>query len=120
MKVTDEEMLALALESEFDKYGMNSRFRTIVKSFPCTIGKASKHLEEAASTLGFYGTGLGGTIGNIDCYIGGMNTCSEISAIISYSLSKGSFELTAYDSSDFVTVNGKIIKPSDGGTYHNR
>lgn len=105
-----EEDLKFALESEFDKYGMNSRFRTVIKSFPCIIGKASKHLEVAASTLGFYGTGLGGTIGDVDCNIGGMNTCDENGAIISYSQTKMSFQLSVCGSNDTVSVGGKIIK----------
>jgi len=111
----NEEALNFALESEFGNGGMNTRFRTIIKGFPCIIGKASKHLEEAASTLGFYGAGLGGTIGDVDCNIGGIDgSCREMSAIISYSSEEHSFQLTASGKDDFISVNGTKIEASTG------
>ena len=110
----NKDVLKRALESEFGKGGMNARFRTIVKGFPCILGKASKYLEEAASTLGFDSKGLGGTIGDIDCNIGGINTCGEAEAVIAYSNTKNSFQLTASASSDSVSVNGKMVNPSEG------
>lgn len=109
-----EEDLKMALDSEFGKHGINTRFRTIIKGFPCIIGKASKHLEEAASALGFYGTGLGCTIGNVDCNIGGLNSCSEIGAVLFYSKQQQSFQLAACGSNDSISVDGKSIKPSEG------
>ncbi len=111
----NEEALNAALESEFGNGGMNTRFRTIIKGFPCIIGKASKHLEEAASTLGFYGAGLGGTIGDVDCNIGGIDgSCREMSAIISYSSEEDSFQLTASGNDDYISVDGAKIDASTG------
>ena len=115
----EKDSLNYALQSEFGEDGMNTRFQTIIKGFPCIIGKAAKYLEEAASTLGFYGAGLGGTIGDVDCNIGGMDgTCSEMAAIISYDPNKNSFQLSACGSGklggmvdgeegdDLISVNG--------------
>ena len=109
----NEGALQFALESEFGKGGINSRFRTVLKGFPCIIGKASKHLEEAASALGFYGTGLGGTVGDVDCNIGGIDgSCSERSAVIFYSQHDSSFYLKACGTGDVISVNGKKVEHS--------
>lgn len=111
----NEDAMRFLLKSEFDEDGMNTRFRTIVKGFPCFIGKASKHTEEAASTLGFYGAGLGGTIGDVDCNIGGIDgSCSEMAAVISYSQEENSFQFTACGTEDLISVNGEKVDSSGG------
>jgi len=107
-----KEYLLPALNSECS---LNSRFKSLVQGAPCFIGKASMALEQASATLGFYGLELGGTIGHVDCNIGGIGgSCSEIAACISYSSSKMSFQFTACGKDDIVTLNGVQIKSSMG------
>lgn len=111
----NEDTLKFALDSEYGAGGMNMRFRTVIKGLPCFIGRASKELEDAASSLGFYGTGLGGTIGDVDCNIGGIdNSCSETAAILSFSQTKNSFQFSACNNNDSISVNGSKISPSKG------
>mmetsp|Transcript_13247 Transcript_13247/g.15409 ORF Transcript_13247/g.15409 Transcript_13247/m.15409 type:complete len:1475 (+) Transcript_13247:140-4564(+) len=110
----EQEELLSTLQSEFGQDGMNVRFRTVVKGIPCFIGKASTHLEQAASFLGFYDTS-GGTIGDVDCNIGGVDgSCSEMAACISYFSSENSFYLTACGPDDFITVDGVKVTASTG------
>ncbi len=111
----NEELLKCALDSEYGAHGINMRFRTVVKGLPCFIGRASKHLEDAASSLGFYGTDLGGTIGDIDCNIGGINgSCQEVGAVLSFSQRNNSFQFSSCSNEDAVSVDGHKLDPTEG------
>jgi hypothetical protein len=105
--------LSIAFESEFGDGGINSRFCSVIQGFPCIIGKASKHLEEAALTLGLYGANVGGTIGEIDCNIGGIGSCSEKAVVISgTSESLDLLKVNICDSTGSIAVDGNILVPT--------
>lgn len=103
-------------ESMKNECRLNERFRSLMQGAPCFIGKASVALEQAAVALGFYGSELGGTIGEVDCNIGGIGgSCSDTAACISYSPEKKLFQLTACGDNDIITLNGGRINISMGG-----
>jgi hypothetical protein len=59
---------------------------------------------------------IGGTIGDIDCNIGGApNSCSESAAVIQHLPTAASeFQLLASNDDDVVTLNGKRISVGMG------
>eukprot|EP00521_Asterionellopsis_glacialis_P013923 CAMPEP_0195307938 /NCGR_PEP_ID=MMETSP0707-20130614/37967_1 /TAXON_ID=33640 /ORGANISM="Asterionellopsis glacialis, Strain CCMP134" /LENGTH=1416 /DNA_ID=CAMNT_0040372193 /DNA_START=37 /DNA_END=4287 /DNA_ORIENTATION=- len=105
------------LEEEFGNGGFNESFRTIMQGTMCVIGRAGKSLERASDALGMGPVPLGGTIGDLDCNIGGTpGSCSESSAVIQYSPAGGSeFQFMALSGTeDIVTLNGARITSSMG------
>ncbi len=108
----EKETFLPAMRSECS---LSLRFRSLLSGIPCFIGKASLTLEHAVVSLGFYGSELGGTIGRVDCNIGGIGwSCNEISVCVSYSMERKIFHLTVCDENDIVTLNGFRIKASMG------
>ena len=105
----EREMFLSAVAIEWSN---SSRFRSLMQRVPCFVGKAPAILEQAASTLGFYGREVGRTLGHVDCNIGGIASCSENACCISYSGSASSFMFKACGENDIVTLNGLQIKPS--------
>lgn len=94
---------------------LNNRFRSLIQGTPCFIGKAPKFLEKASGSLGFYGLEFGGTIGHVDCNIGGIEgSCSDNACCISYSEVPRTFKFRVCGKNDIVTLNGKRIIPSMG------
>ena len=105
----------LFLEAMENECRLNVQFRSLMQGAPCFIGKASVAVEQAAVALGFYGSELGGTIGEVDCNIGGIGgSCSVTAACISYSPGKKSFQLTACGKNDIITLNGGRINIAMG------
>jgi hypothetical protein len=116
----DEEFLLALIRSECS---LNTRFKTLMQGIPCFIGKASQALEQAAATLGLYGIDVGGTIGVVDCNIGGIGgscneiascTCNEIASCISYCQRRKEFLFFSCTEDDIVTLNGMRVKSSMG------
>lgn len=105
-----------ALNDEYGINRFNDSFRTVVQGTVCVIGRASRRTERAWNRLGLGDIPLGGTIGEIDCNIGGLeDTCSETAATIAFCPSGGSaFQFHANNDTDIVTLNGKRIKASTG------
>mmetsp|Transcript_27369 Transcript_27369/g.41420 ORF Transcript_27369/g.41420 Transcript_27369/m.41420 type:complete len:1311 (-) Transcript_27369:149-4081(-) len=99
------------LSEEYSQGGCNETFRTVIQGSVCVIGRAAKATEQACEELGLGAPVMGGTIGDIDCHIGGTpNSCSESAAIIHYLPSSASdFQLLANNDEDLVTLNGKRI-----------
>jgi len=111
VQIDDEFLLAL-IRSECS---LNTRFKTLVQGVPCFIGKASQLLEQAAATLGLFGIDVGGTIGVVDCNIGGIGgSCGEIASCISYSFRRKEFMFFSCTEHDIVTLNGMRLKSSMG------
>lgn len=112
------ELFAVAsLAAEYEKNGYNERFRTVLQSTHCIIGRAGNTLEKICREIGFGPLPLGGPVGKIDCHLGGMEgTCTENAAIIEHLPSQVSdFQFRAGNSSkDVVTVNGKRITSEMG------
>lgn len=106
-----------ALDSEYKPEGVNERFRTVVQGSVCVIGRTSLRLERASESLGLGVPRLGGTVGEIDCNIGGESvSCSETAAVIQKSSSGGSdFQFCSTNNTDMVTLNGQRVKAEMGG-----
>jgi len=108
----DDEFLLALIRSECS---LNTRFKTLVQGIPCFIGKASQVLEQAAATLGLFGIDVGGTIGVVDCNIGGISgSCGEIASCISYCHRRKDFTFFSCTEDDIVTLNGMRLKSSMG------
>jgi len=104
-----------SLRNEYGSDGSNIAFRSVVHGAPCFIGRAGRDIEKAVSSIGFPTIEIGGSIGDIDCNIGGINgSCNEIAACISFSVSKESFQISACNNDDIVTLNGEQINSSMG------
>ena len=100
------------LADEYDEdAGCNISFRTLIQGSVCFLGRASVAAEQAFERLGLGQPLLGGTIGDIDCNIGGTpNSCSESAAIIQHLPTAASeFQILANNDDDIVTLNGKRI-----------
>jgi len=103
------------LRNEYGMDGSNMRFCSVMQGAPCIIGRAGKNLERASLAIGLHGVELGGTIGDIDCNIGGIeHSCNEIAACISFSPSSNSFHFSACNLDDIVTLNGEQINSTMG------
>jgi hypothetical protein len=104
------------LSEEYNDHGINISFRTLIQGSVCVVGRASSVLQHACEKLGLGQPILGGTIGDIDCNIGGTcNTCGESAALIQHVPTDVSdFQLVANNDEDVVTLNGKRILPSMG------
>jgi hypothetical protein len=106
------DLLITALTNE---NSLNVRFRSLMQRSPCFIGKAPSILEKASETLGFYGLDFGGTVGHIDCNIGGVeDSCSEIACCISYSKKSKTFRFKVCGQDDIVSLNGFRVTPHMG------
>jgi hypothetical protein len=119
-------MAALQLLAvEYDDDGVNEKFLSLLHGTICTIGCASKLTQEMYHSLGLGSVPLGGSVGTLDCHIGGVpGSCSEIAACIRYAPneSKSSlFQISSLTALDTVTVNGKNITPEMGDVplFHN-
>ena len=111
-------MAALQLLAvEYDD-GVNDKFQTLIQGTVCIIGCASKLTQEMYNSLGLGSVPSGGSVGTLDCHIGGVpGSCSELAACIRYAPneSKSSlFLLSCLSSHDVVTVNGEKITPEMG------
>jgi len=103
------------LRREFGVDGYNALFRSVIQYPPCLIGRAGAKIEKASSSIGLGNVVIGGTIGGIDCHVGGIDgSCSEIAGCISFSLTENSFQFSSCNNDDIVTLNGKQIKSSMG------
>mmetsp|Transcript_13452 Transcript_13452/g.19827 ORF Transcript_13452/g.19827 Transcript_13452/m.19827 type:complete len:1312 (-) Transcript_13452:194-4129(-) len=104
------------LSEEYSQEGYNESFRAVIQGSVCVIGRASKATEQACEELGLGAPVMGGTLGDIDCHIGGTpNSCSESAAIIQYLPSSASdFQILANDDEDLVTLNGRRISTGMG------
>lgn len=105
-----------ALRNEYEPGGCNETFRTVLQGTRCVLGLASKRTMRAWEALGLGPIPIGGSIGAIDCHIGGRGgSCSEAAATIAYCPSGGcEFQICATNDTDVVTLNGQQLKSSTG------
>jgi hypothetical protein len=110
-----EETATSALTDEYDSDGYNERFRTVIQGTICVIGRSSKVAERFHSTL-VGDVEIGGSVGKLDCNIGGtMRSCSEAAALIRYfPTTSSSFQFSTIAEDDLVTLNGQRITTSMG------
>ena len=113
----DVMMTLQMLAVEYDDDGINERFHSVVQGSMTVLGRASDLTQKSYKSLGLGTVPLGGTIGNVDCHVGGLpGSCSEKAACIRYSPTGVSdFQMYCLSESDVVTVNGRKIDPSSGG-----
>lgn len=113
----NETMTALQLLAvEYDEDGVNEKFTCVMQGTLCVIGCADRKSQQAYQSLGLGSPPIGGTVGKIDCHIGGFpGSCSEISACIRYDpCSESDFKIICLALNDIVTVNGKRLSREDG------
>jgi hypothetical protein len=117
IKSERDAMAALQLLAvEYDESGTNEKFKTVMQGTVCMIGSASKATQQMYKTLGLGNVPLGGTVGRIDCHVGGVpGSCSEFAACIRYKPSAASnFQFLSLSDEDIVTLNGKRLLPKNG------
>jgi hypothetical protein len=102
-----------ALNAEYGPTGLNVSFQTRAQGGTTVIGCASRRMVRVYKMLGLGTPPVGGSIGNIDCNIGGDSSCSESAAVIRFSPEKVSgkprFTITRLSTTDTVYVNGKEV-----------
>jgi hypothetical protein len=118
--MTSIQMLAV----EYDEDGMNEKFRSIIQGTVTILGRASETAKHAYQSLKLGSVPIGGTIGNIDCHVGGVpGSCSEFAACIAYCSSnkaeddtaqRSPFMLSCLSDGDMVTLNGNRITRAMG------
>lgn len=116
--VVEKSNAASSMSKEYGKGGWNEKFQSYVQGESSVIGCASSRMRQVYSKMGLgspYKT-LGGSIGSIDCDIGGSSKCcGETAACIRYVPTQTSnFQLTALSPTDLVTLNGRRLTPELG------
>jgi len=102
---------AAALHKEYGIGGYNSQFCCVLRGTSITLGRATKELDDAATSLSMTHK-LGGPVGfDLDCHVGG--TCSFLAAKIQY-IDSNHILFSALNDSDVVTLNGKQVTPNMG------
>lgn len=111
-----DSMAALQLLAvEYDEDGINEKFHCVIQGTLCMIGCAGKLTQEMYSALGLGSVPVGGTVGNLDCHIGGvLGSCSEEAACIQYDPNNVHFQLSCLSADDIVTLNGQRVTPESG------
>jgi hypothetical protein len=104
------------LAVEYDDDGVNENFRSVVQGTVCVIGSAGKTTQQMYRSLGLGSVPLGGTVGKLDCHIGGVpGSCSERAACIRYAPTRTSlFQFSCLSDDDIVTLNGRRITQETG------
>jgi hypothetical protein len=105
--MTAIQMLAV----EYDEGGVNTKFQTMVQSSICVIGNAGMTTQKAYKSLGLGSVPLGGSVGEMDCHIGGVpGSCSEKAACITHAPTTSSeFQFACLSDDDIVTLNGRRL-----------
>lgn len=105
--MTAIQMLAV----EYDEGGVNAEFQSVIQSTVCIVGNASTRTQKLYKSLGLGSIPIGGTVGELDCHIGGVpGSCSERAACIAYAPTTASeFQFCCLSDDDMVTLNGKRI-----------
>lgn len=117
LKSEQDTMTAIQmLAVEYDDGGTNTNFQTMVQSSVCVIGNATTSTQRLYKSLGLGSVPLGGSVGKLDCHIGGVpGSCSEKAACITHSPTTISeFQFACLSTADMVTLNGKRITAEMG------
>jgi hypothetical protein len=104
------------LAVEYDEDGVNEKFASVVQGTVCFIGRASEVLQKAYKNLGLGSIPLGGSVGKLDCHVGGVpGSCGEAVACIRYDpTEESSFRVSCLSDDDVVTLNGCRILVANG------
>lgn len=111
------------LAVEYDDDGVNERFSSVLQGSVTILGCANettimayKSLGMANKSLGMGAIPVGGSVGKIDCHLGGVpGSCSEEAACIRYSTEQSTeFHLSCLSRNDMVTLNGRRITMREG------
>ena len=112
--MTSIQMLAV----EYDEEGMNEKFSSAIQGSVTVLGRANETTAQAYRSLGLGALPIGGSVGRIDCHVGGvLGSCSESAACITFSRQNSetsTFMLSCLSSSDTVTLNGQKISVDMG------
>jgi hypothetical protein len=103
-----------ALNAEYGPKGLNVTFQTRFQGSTTVIGCASRRMVRVYKMLGLGTPPIGGSVGTMDCNIGGDSSCSESAAVITFSSPESSsehsgFKISCLSSHDTVYVNGKKV-----------
>jgi hypothetical protein len=101
---------------DYDEDGANEKFISVIQGTVSVIGCANQKTQQAYQRLGLGVPPIGGTIGRIDCHIGGAPaTCSESSACIRFAPTHESdFQMSCLTADDVVSVNGRRLSHDEG------
>ena len=103
------------LSIEYAAYGINEQFASIMQGTFCSIGRASSKTQKLYQSMGLGTLPLGGSVGRIDCHIGGVQgSSSEQAAYIWFDHMSNEFRIRSESENDFVTLNGYEILPEQG------
>ena len=108
-RVESDYMTAIQmLAAEYDEDGINEKFRTVMQGPVAILGCAD---EVTYRTLGLGNVPLGGSVGDIDCHVGGVpGSCGEHAACIRYAPNAASdFQIFAMSDNESVTLNGRRL-----------
>lgn len=113
LRSQDLDVARQKLAVEYDDGGLNDRFRSCMLGWVCIIGLASPETENSYEALGLGSPPLGGTIGMIDCHIGGAaGSCGENAACIRFD--GYIYQILCLAAHEIVSVNGKRLFPENG------
>lgn len=103
--VTALQLLAV----EYDDEGVNESFKCFLQGTTCVLGCAGRQMQKAHQEVRLGPVPLGGSIGRIDCHIGGVpGSSTEASACLHFNRVSG-WSLLPLAKEDVVTVNGAQV-----------
>lgn len=112
---TNSTSMLQMLAVEYDDDGVNEKFASILQGNFCVIGCASTKTRQMYKSLGLGTIPIGGTVGQLDCHIGGLpGSCSEKAACIKYDEVTLGFKFACLSRLDHVTLNGERLKIEQG------
>jgi hypothetical protein len=103
------------LAVEYDEDGLNEKFASVIQGTFCVLGNASTTVTKMFNSLGLGTIPLGGSVGNLDCHVGGVpGSCTDRAACIEYDEQVAGFKFCCLSPSDEVTINGKHLAVEEG------
>jgi hypothetical protein len=103
------------LAVEYDDDGLNEKFSSIIQGTFCVIGNASTKVTRMFNALGLGTIPLGGSVGSLDCHIGGVpGSCTARAACIKYDEQSAAFQFCCLSPTDQVTINGNKLSVEEG------
>lgn len=111
--MTAVQMLAV----EYDEDGVNEKFKSVMQGSVAVLGRASEPMQRGYKALALGPVPLGGSVGSIDCHIGGVpGSCGEHAACIRYAPSAGgsTFVLSCLSDAEAVSLNGERVSAASG------
>jgi hypothetical protein len=113
----DQDMTVIQmLAVEYDEDGVNEKFASVMQGTVCFLGRASEVMQKAYRNLGLGSIPLGGSVGKLDCHVGGVpGSCGELVACIRYDPTvESSFRISCLSDDEAVTLNGCRVSVANG------